>query len=172
MSQFYHLLNRIEILAVYIWPLSKAGRKKEEVMDGSELFWIIPCLLPFSYNGWFKSFFISGKISFYIYYIVSFISDKEVFEASFKIRKYNSIVTNIIMRIVTTKLIRIIGQFLKYPHGSNFLWVSFLMCRSLPNTSSYLIMQQFPIFSYMILILAFSNLFMLTTCVILSSLSE
>lgn len=33
------------------------------------------------------------------------------------------------------ELLKIIGQFLKYPHGRNFLLVSFLICDSLPDAS-------------------------------------
>lgn len=51
MSQFSRLLNRIEMLAVYISPLNRAGGKEQEVTHGFELFWAILCLLPSSCNG-------------------------------------------------------------------------------------------------------------------------
>lgn len=38
MFQFSYFLNRIEILAVHMSLLNKAGRQGEEVMDGFELF--------------------------------------------------------------------------------------------------------------------------------------
>ena len=41
MSQFSHLLNRIELLVVYILPLNKSDRKEEKVVDGFELFCVI-----------------------------------------------------------------------------------------------------------------------------------
>ena len=63
LSPFSHLLNRIEILAVYIFPLNKAGRPGEEVMDGFEWFHIILCPPPFSSNGRFKSVLILGYLS-------------------------------------------------------------------------------------------------------------
>lgn len=117
-----------------------------------------------------------GYLSTFNIFYCLFQTKINVLGASFKIRNYNSIVNTLPsrqcfiiiaanitkMRIIIIKLFIIIGQFLKYPHGRNFHLVSSLICKSLPDISSYLIMQ-FPFF-YTILMLLFKYLFAWHLC--------